>query len=220
MTNFYLCCRFFIVGKTPYAIITSYHPFAVPATPEARQKAYGDIRVACCGKQRIYAAACQRHLKAEEPSPHVSRKVKMREWRLSDRNAGKRMDDDVNVKIIYQIKPRQQPVLQNPADRKNPSGRQENACLTAFVAARHCRKGSSAHQERLFRVSEKPLPRDGKGFIARRKRLYGRLSVYGDTLRKDITRTLSALCANTAKSRHSRQGGSSDADRRDMRGMM
>ena len=116
MTNFYLCYRFFIVGKTPYAIITSYHPFAVPATPEARQKAYGDIRVACCGKQRIYAAACQRHLKSEEPSPHVSRKVKMREWRLSDRNAGKRMDDDVNVKIIYQIKPRQQPALQNPTD--------------------------------------------------------------------------------------------------------
>lgn len=90
-TNFYLCCRFFIVGKTPYEIITSYHPFAVPATPKTRQKAYGDIRVACCGKQRIYAAACQRHLKAEEPSPHVSRKVKMREWRLSDRNVGKRM---------------------------------------------------------------------------------------------------------------------------------
>lgn len=220
MTNFYLCCRFFIVGKTPYAIITSYHPFAVPATPEARQKSYGDIRVACCGKQRIYAAACQRHLKAEEPSPHVSRKVKTRGWRLSDRNVGKRIDEDVNVKIIYQIKPRLQPALQNPADRKNPSGRQENACLTAFAASRLCRKGSSAHQERLFRVSEKPLPRGGKGFIARRKRLYGRLSVCRKTLRKGITRTLSALCANTAKSRYSRQGGSSDADRRDMRGMM
>ena len=36
-TNFYLCCRFFIVGKTTYEIITSYHPFAVPITPEARQ---------------------------------------------------------------------------------------------------------------------------------------------------------------------------------------
>lgn len=116
MTNFYLCCRFFIVGMTPYEIITSYHPFAVPITPEARQKAYGDIRVACCGKQRIYAATSLRHRKAGEQSPHVSRKVKTREWRLSDRNVGKRMDDDVNVKIIYQIKPRQQPALQNPTD--------------------------------------------------------------------------------------------------------
>lgn len=165
MTNFYLCCRFFIVGKTPYAIITSYHPFAVPATPEARQTAYGDIRVACCGKQRIYAAACQRHLKSEEPSPHVSRKVKMREWRLSDRNAGKRMDDDVNVKIIY---PNKAP----SATGITESDRLKKPFRTSGKRMSHCLRSRTTLPERLFRASGKALPGLGKASPARRKRLY------------------------------------------------